>query len=66
MPKKQSVFKTTILLSAVSVVSKLLGFVREQVIAWRFGASAAVDSYVAALLIPSRQAKLRQGNCGKP
>ncbi|MBS3938725.1 MAG: murein biosynthesis integral membrane protein MurJ [Peptococcaceae bacterium] len=52
MAKKQDLLQTTILLSAVSVLSKLLGFVREQVIAWRFGAGAAVDSYVAALLVP--------------
>ncbi|MBT9158697.1 MAG: putative lipid II flippase MurJ [Firmicutes bacterium] len=52
MPKKQDLLQTTIILSAVSVLSKLLGFVREQVIAWRFGAGAAVDSYVAALLVP--------------
>jgi len=31
----------------------LLGFAMEQAIAWRFGAGAAVDAYVAALVIPA-------------
>lgn len=58
---KNSVLGTAVLLSFLSVMSKLLGFVREQVIAWRFGAGAAVDSYVAALLIPQVVAGLVGG-----
>jgi putative peptidoglycan lipid II flippase len=49
------------LLSILSITSKLLGFVREQVIAWRFGASASVDSYVAALMVPQLFAGLIGG-----
>jgi len=30
----------------------MTGFVREQVIAWRFGATAAVDAYVVAMVLP--------------
>src|SRR5690606_3591830 len=51
--KKNTVFKAALLLSVFSGLSKILGFVREQVIAWRFGASAMVDSYVAALVVPT-------------
>ncbi len=50
--RKHSVLRVTIGLSIVSFVAKMLGFVREQVIAWRFGATAGVDSYVAALSVP--------------
>ena len=58
---RSTVFKVALLLSGLSVTSKLIGFVREQVIAWRFGASAAVDSYVAALLVPQVVAGLIGG-----
>lgn len=51
--KKNTVFKAALILSIFSGGSKILGFVREQVIAWRFGASASVDSYVAALVVPT-------------
>ena len=50
---KKTVFKAALGLSFVSILSKLLGFAREQAIAWRFGAGAAVDAYVAALAIPT-------------
>ena len=50
---KNTVFKAALILSLFSGLSKILGFAREQVIAWRFGASALVDSYVAALVIPT-------------
>jgi len=53
MVVKRNVFKAALGLSLVSLVSKLLGFAREQAIAWRFGAGAAVDAYVAALVIPT-------------
>lgn len=53
MAVKRAVFKAALGLSMVSILSKLLGFAREQAIAWRFGAGAAVDAYVAALVIPA-------------
>jgi len=53
MVNKKTVFKAALGLSLVSILSKLLGFAREQAIAWRFGAGAAVDAYVAALVIPT-------------
>jgi len=49
---KNSVFKVALILSVVSILSRPLGFIREQVIAWRFGAGATVDAYVAAMFIP--------------
>ena len=50
---RNTVFKAALILSIFSGGSKILGFVREQVIAWRFGASALVDSYVAAWAVPT-------------
>lgn len=42
-----------VFLSAVSLLSKLLGFVREQIIAGAFGVSSITDAYYAAQLFPS-------------
>ena len=50
--KKNTVFKATLLLSILMGLSKVLGFLREQVVAWKFGTSAAVDSYAAASAVP--------------
>jgi len=61
MDKKQTVFKAALGLSVLSVISKLLGFVREQAIAWRFGATALVDAYVVAMLVPQLLAGLIGG-----
>ena len=55
------VFKATVGLSAISIISKLLAFAREQFIAWRFGASASVDSYVAAFTAPQLLAGILGG-----
>ena len=55
------VFKATLGLSAISIISKILAFAREQFIAWRFGASASVDSYVAAFTAPQLLAGILGG-----
>jgi putative peptidoglycan lipid II flippase len=52
MTNKHAIFRAAFWLSVLSVLSKLLGFVREQAIAWRFGIGAEVDAYVAAMAIP--------------
>lgn len=44
---------TVVLLSIISVASKMLGFVREQIIASNFGVSAVTDAYVSAQLLPA-------------
>jgi putative peptidoglycan lipid II flippase len=58
---KSSYFKIAAWLAVLSLIAKVLGFAREQAIAWRFGASAGVDSYVAALAIPQLLAGLLGG-----
>jgi putative peptidoglycan lipid II flippase len=40
------------LLTLTSVAAKLLGFVREQVIAGKFGVTALTDAYIAAQVLP--------------
>ncbi|MBS3939011.1 MAG: murein biosynthesis integral membrane protein MurJ [Peptococcaceae bacterium] len=52
MTNKKMLLYTAFSLSLVSVFSRLLGFLREMVIAWRFGAGAGVDAYVAAMAVP--------------
>ncbi|MDP3058224.1 MAG: lipid II flippase MurJ, partial [bacterium] len=53
MDRQRNTFlRTAFGLSLISIIGKLLGFGREQIIAWRFGAGALVDGYVAALTVP--------------
>ncbi len=52
MTNKKMLLRTASSLSLLSVLSRLLGFFREQAIAWRFGAGAGVDAYVAAMAVP--------------
>jgi len=48
----RAVVRATFILGVLNIASRPLGFVREQAIAWRFGAGALVDSYVAAMFVP--------------
>ena len=45
--------KTIILLMAISVFSKLFGFLRDVVLAYFFGASEISDAYLVSLSIPT-------------
>ncbi|MGE5372290.1 MAG: murein biosynthesis integral membrane protein MurJ [Solirubrobacterales bacterium] len=47
-----TVAKATVFLAALAVVAKVLGFIREMVLAYVFGANATVDAYVVALTLP--------------
>lgn len=53
MISTKNVVKTTVLIAALSVIAKLVGFFRELSIAYVFGASASVDAYVVALTLPT-------------
>jgi putative peptidoglycan lipid II flippase len=46
--KKDSVVKSTALISAVVLLGKVLGFIKQSIIAWAFGANANTDVYFAA------------------
>lgn len=45
--------RATVIVAVLGVLSKIMGFVREQLIAWFFGASGFTDAYVVALAIPT-------------
>ncbi|ABB14444.1 MULTISPECIES: murein biosynthesis integral membrane protein MurJ [Carboxydothermus] len=50
---KKIVLKATLLIMALTLTSRILGFVREMAIASVFGASKLVDAYLAAQIIPT-------------
>ena len=51
--KKNSLVFSTSIVSAATALSRVLGLVREQVMAYYFGASAVTDVFVAAFRIPN-------------
>lgn len=50
---KKGMARATVIVSVLGVLSKIMGFVREQLLAWFFGASGLTDAYVVALAIPT-------------
>ena len=48
MGKEKNVVKSSLAISAIVLIGKALGFVKQAVIAWAFGASATTDIYFAA------------------
>ncbi|MBS3989657.1 MAG: murein biosynthesis integral membrane protein MurJ [Dethiobacter sp.] len=48
----RAIFKWTGIVAVLLVFSRLLGFLREAAIAYRFGASAETDAYMAAVILP--------------
>lgn len=53
MTEKRTLVKAAGLILAISIIGRLLGFVREQVIAAEFGTSMATDAYLMAFTIPN-------------
>ncbi|NLB18305.1 MAG: murein biosynthesis integral membrane protein MurJ, partial [Syntrophomonadaceae bacterium] len=53
MTEKRTLLKAAGLILAISIIGRLLGFVREQVIAANFGTSMATDAYLMAFTIPN-------------
>lgn len=49
----KSAAKAAVLIMVITLMSKVLGFIREMVIAAGFGASFSTDAYVVALTIPA-------------
>ena len=49
--RKSRVFRQTAILTALSIVSPTLGLISEAALAWRFGASGAVDAYRVTVLL---------------
>ncbi|MGI6549666.1 MAG: lipid II flippase MurJ, partial [Syntrophomonadales bacterium] len=53
MTEKRTLVKAAGLILAISIIGRLLGFVREQVIAAEFGTTMATDAYLMAFTIPN-------------
>jgi len=54
----QHLIKSTLVVSALTLVSRILGFVRDIVIAHSFGASANTDAFLVAFKIPNFMRRL--------
>ncbi|MBE6062399.1 MAG: murein biosynthesis integral membrane protein MurJ [Clostridium butyricum] len=52
MKKESSLLKSTVIIMIVSLISKLLGFIRDMLIANNFGAGMYTDAYNIAVTIP--------------
>ena len=50
---KKVVLKATVLIMVLTLLSRILGFVREMVLASVFGASKVIDAYLAAQIVPN-------------
>lgn len=53
MSDKKALVQTAGLILAISIIGRLLGFIREQVIAVKFGTSVLTDAYVMGFTIPN-------------
>lgn len=45
--------RATLIVAILGILSKIMGFMREQLIAWFFGATGLTDAYLVALAIPT-------------
>ncbi|WP_027718320.1 lipid II flippase MurJ [Desulfovirgula thermocuniculi] len=53
MSTTQTIARATAVIAGFTLLSKVLGFVREMALAWVFGASAATDAYLVAYTVPN-------------
>ena len=52
LTKKQGIGMAALLLAASTILSRLMGLVRDKVISWQFGAGSESDIYFAAFVVP--------------
>ncbi len=52
-PKKKSLFRSAGVFASMTFLSRVMGFIRDMVVAYVFGAGADVDAYIVALKIPN-------------
>ncbi len=57
-PKRQSLLRSTSLVSIMTLMSRLMGFARDMVIANLFGAEAGMDAFLVAFKIPNFMRRL--------
>jgi len=58
IPKRQSLLRSTTLVSIMTFISRMVGFVRDMVIANFFGAQAGMDAFLVAFRIPNFMRRL--------
>lgn len=58
IPKRQSLLRSTTLVSVMTLISRMAGFVRDMVIAQLFGAEAGMDAFYVAFRIPNFMRRL--------
>lgn len=58
VPKRQSLLRSTTLVSLMTFISRMMGFVRDMVIASFFGAQAGMDAFFVAFRIPNFMRRL--------
>lgn len=58
VPKRQSLLRSTSLVSIMTLISRLVGFARDMLIAQLFGAQAGMDAFYVAFRIPNFMRRL--------
>ena len=58
IPKRQSLLRSTSLVSAMTLMSRMMGFVRDMITANLFGAEAGMDAFLIAFKIPNFMRRL--------
>lgn len=58
VPKRQSLLRSTTLVSIMTFISRMMGFVRDMVLANFFGAQAGMDAFFVAFRIPNFMRRL--------
>lgn len=58
LPKRQSLLRSTSLVSVMTLFSRMMGFVRDMLIAKMFGAEAGMDAFIVAFKIPNFMRRL--------
>lgn len=58
LPKRQSLLRSTSLVSAMTFMSRIMGFVRDMILAQLFGAQAGMDAFFIAFKIPNFMRRL--------
>lgn len=63
---KKVIARATLLVTGLTIASKILGFGRDQLIAMYYGASATTDAYLVGLTLPTIIAGAMGGTLGTP
>ena len=58
VPKRQSLLRSTSLVSVMTFISRMVGFIRDMVLANFFGAQAGMDAFFVAFRIPNFMRRL--------